>query len=294
MNIASSKSKYNYSLQLERGGGGGGCPASRIWSTTAFMNGFTLSTLAVEDTEECIALTALKVYYIPSLFLFLFFPDCAFTLSLLFNQVQMGIYSLLLREARLAKERDLIVAKENAEHASSSAIQAAEADRKKMEAEVRELRVKMASLLDHISAAEAAQVKFQEAPSQIPNGLVEMMVDLSAVRESFKSSEEFLALKEEYALEQLHVVFGRHLAKLGGEERQKEGVRMLDQHPVTKWWVDTLAQEVYGAGCQHMLQLILPLLEKLLGQPVQPSDFSGLHPDQKMQAGFGDGDCPGY
>ncbi|CAH9103036.1 unnamed protein product [Cuscuta epithymum] len=192
----------------------------------------------------------------------------------------MGLYSLQVREAQLAKERELIVAQENAEQAVSKAVQAAEferlsfvEERKKLKAGLGELRVQVATLQAKIAAAEAAQIKFNEHPSQIQDGPPEVTVDLSSVREGFKTSEEFAALKEQYALEQLPAVFGRHLGKLCGEARQKERVRMLDQDPIAKEWDETLAQEVYSAGCQHMLQPILPLLEKLLGRAVHPSDF---------------------
>ncbi|CAH9074918.1 unnamed protein product, partial [Cuscuta europaea] len=60
--------------------GKGGCSASQIWSTSAFFNNFTVPTLSVEQSEECLVLAALKV----------------------------GLYSLQLKETRLAKEQDLI------------------------------------------------------------------------------------------------------------------------------------------------------------------------------------------
>ncbi|CAH9113296.1 unnamed protein product, partial [Cuscuta europaea] len=60
----------------------GGCSASQIWSTSAFFNNFIVPKLLVEQCEECLALAALKV----------------------------GLYSLQMRDARLAKERELIVA----------------------------------------------------------------------------------------------------------------------------------------------------------------------------------------
>ncbi|CAH9094474.1 unnamed protein product, partial [Cuscuta epithymum] len=230
-----------------------GCPATRIWSTSVDLNDFTLPELPVEEAEECIALSALK----------------------------MGIYSLKLREARLAKERGLIVAKEEAEHSLSSAVRVAETDRQvaaeiraKLESELGELRVRVASLQAYLAAAESAQVKFSESASQIPDGPPEITVDLSTVRENFKTSAEFRA----YALEQLPDVFGEHLVKLTGEERQKEGVRVFDQHLVTKEWAEVFAREVYSSGCQHMLKPLLPLLEKQLVRPAQPSDFPGLHP----------------
>ncbi|CAH9050432.1 unnamed protein product [Cuscuta epithymum] len=195
----------------------------------------------------------------------------------------MGLYNLQVREARLAKERELLVAQENAKHVVSKAVQAAESERlsfakerKKLEAGLGELRVQVATLQAKIAAAEATQIKFKEAPSQILDGPPEVSVDLSSVREDFMASKEFAALKEDYALEQLPAIFGRHLGKLSGEARQKEGVRMLDQDPVAKEWAGTLARKVYSAGCQHMLQPILPLLEKLLGRSVQPSDFPHL------------------
>ncbi|CAH9123960.1 unnamed protein product, partial [Cuscuta epithymum] len=171
------------------------------------------------------------------------------------------------------------MAKETAEQAVEAERRAFAEERKKLEAEAGELRVRVGSLQAKIAAAEAAQVKFSEAPPQIPDGPAEMTVDLSAVRDSFKTSEEFLALKEKYATEQLPAVFGRHLEKLAGEERQKEGIRVLDQHPITKEWADNLARGVYNSGCQHMLQPLLPLLEKQMGRSVQPSDLpSDLHP----------------
>ncbi|CAH9091568.1 unnamed protein product, partial [Cuscuta epithymum] len=233
---------------LERGG----CPASQIWSTSGFLNGHNLPPIPVEEAEECIALTVLKA----------------------------GIYSLKLREARQAKEQSLLMAKETAEQAVEAERRAFAEERKKLEAEAGELRVQVGSLQAKIAAAEAAQVKFSEAPPQIPDGPAEMLVDLSAVRDQLKASEEFLALKEEYATEQLPAVFGRHLEKLAGEERQKEGIRVLDQHSVTKEWADNFARGVYSSGCQHMLQPLLPLIEKHMGRAVQPSDFpADLHPD---------------
>ncbi|CAH9133786.1 unnamed protein product [Cuscuta epithymum] len=232
---------------LERGG----CPASQIWSTSGFLNGHNLPPIPVEEIEECIALTVLKA----------------------------GIYSLKLKETRQAKEQGLLMAKETAEQAAEAERRAFAEERKKLEAEAGELRVKVGALQAKIAAAEAAQIKFSEAPPQIPDGPAEMTVDLSAVRDSFKASEEFLALKEKYATEQLPAVFGRHLEKMAGEERQKEGIRVLDQHPVTKEWADILARGIYSSGCQHMLQPLLPLLEKYMGRAVQTSDFpSDLHP----------------
>ncbi|CAH9143476.1 unnamed protein product [Cuscuta epithymum] len=138
---------------LERGG----CPASRIWSTSVDLNDFVLPELPVEEAEECLALAALKV----------------------------GLYSLKIREARLAKERELIVAREEALHSLTSANQAAETDRqaaaevqKKLEAELGELRVRVASLQSYLAAAESAQLKFAVSPSQIPDGPPEVIADL--------------------------------------------------------------------------------------------------------------------
>ncbi|CAH9082625.1 unnamed protein product [Cuscuta europaea] len=64
-----------------------GSSVSQVWSTSAYFNNFPLPTMPIGRAEECVALTTLK----------------------------MGLYSLQLREARLAKERDLIIAQTFAE-----------------------------------------------------------------------------------------------------------------------------------------------------------------------------------
>ncbi|CAH9081340.1 unnamed protein product [Cuscuta europaea] len=103
----------------------GGCSASQIWSTSAFFNNFTVPKLSVEQSEECLALAALKV----------------------------GLYSLQLKEARLAKERELIVAQTSAEQNAAAAFAALEAERKasaeekkRLESELGELRVQLGPL----------------------------------------------------------------------------------------------------------------------------------------------------
>ncbi|CAH9093800.1 unnamed protein product [Cuscuta europaea] len=100
----------------------GGCSASQIWCTSAFFNNFTVPKLSVEQYEECLALAALKV----------------------------GIYSLQLKEARLAKERELIVAQTSVEQNAAAALAALEAERKasaeekkRLESELGELRVQL-------------------------------------------------------------------------------------------------------------------------------------------------------
>ncbi|CAH9110341.1 unnamed protein product [Cuscuta europaea] len=117
-----------------------GSTASQIWSTSSWFNNFSLPQLPVEQSEECLALTALK----------------------------MGLYTLQMREARLAKERELIVAQSSAEQHAVAAIASLEAERKtfaeekqRLDAEVGTLRVQLAASQAKILAAEAARVRFE-------------------------------------------------------------------------------------------------------------------------------------
>ncbi|CAH9117579.1 unnamed protein product [Cuscuta europaea] len=99
-----------------------GSPASQIWSTSSWFNNFAVPKMSIEQCEECMALAALKV----------------------------GLYSLRLREARLAKERDLIVAQTSAEQNMAAALATLEVERKasaeekhRLESERGELRVQL-------------------------------------------------------------------------------------------------------------------------------------------------------
>ncbi|CAH9104889.1 unnamed protein product, partial [Cuscuta europaea] len=121
-----------------------GSTASQIWSTSSWFNNFSLPQLPVEQSEECLALTALK----------------------------MGLYTLQMREARLAKERELIVAQSSAEQTAAAAITSLEAERKafaeekqRLDTELGTLRVQLAASQEKVIAAEAAQIKFEEMPS---------------------------------------------------------------------------------------------------------------------------------
>ncbi|CAH9077051.1 unnamed protein product, partial [Cuscuta europaea] len=122
----------------------------------------------------------------------------------------MGLYTLQMWDARLAKERELIVAQSSAEQNAAAAITSLEAERKafaeekqRLDAELGTLRVQLAASQAKVLAAEAAQVKFEEMPSSIPDGPYEVNVDLSAVRETFKSSDEFSIIKDYHARTQI-------------------------------------------------------------------------------------------
>ncbi|CAH9108854.1 unnamed protein product [Cuscuta europaea] len=211
----------------------GGCSVSQIWSTSVFFNNFTVPKLSVEQYEECLALAALKV----------------------------GLYSLQLKEARLAKERELIVAQTSAEQNAAAAFAALEAERKayaeekkRLESELGELRVQLGVSQSKVHAAEAALVKFEEHAPRIPDGPAEIKVDLCAVRESFKGSEEFAILKKDYAQQQLPDTFGDYLERFStGDACRSEGVKLLDQDPRGKKFNDSLARSLYVMGCQHIM-----------------------------------------
>ncbi|CAH9115667.1 unnamed protein product, partial [Cuscuta europaea] len=126
-----------------------GSSASQIWTTSACFNNFPLPNLSIDWAEECIALTALK----------------------------MGLYSLQLREARLAKERDLIIAQTSAEQAAAAALANSEAERKafaeerqRFDNELGRLQVQLAAAQAKVSATEVVQVRFEEKHPCIPDG----------------------------------------------------------------------------------------------------------------------------
>ncbi|CAH9113308.1 unnamed protein product, partial [Cuscuta europaea] len=92
-----------------------GSSVNQIWSTSAFFNNFRLPDLPVDRAEDCVALTALK----------------------------MGLYSLQLRETRLAKERDLIVAQAKAEQEAATVLPTREAERKAFAEENQRLEIEL-------------------------------------------------------------------------------------------------------------------------------------------------------
>ncbi|CAH9118037.1 unnamed protein product [Cuscuta europaea] len=240
-----------------------GSTSSQIWSTSSWFNNFSLPQLPVEQSEECLALTALK----------------------------MGLYTLQMREARLAKERGLIVAQSSAEQHAAAAIASLEAERKtfaeekqRLDAEVGTLRVQLAASQAKILAAEAARVRFEELPSSIPDGPYEVNVDLSAVRDMFKSSDEFSIIKDEHARAQIPFAFGAYLKDFPkGAGRLSAGVALLDKDPEAKRWNDSIVSDLYGKIGQVLLRPFVIQLQNQLGRPVQASD---LPTDDIIQAQF--------
>ncbi|CAH9085363.1 unnamed protein product, partial [Cuscuta europaea] len=230
-----------------------GSPASQIWSTSSWFNNFSVPKMPVEQSEECLALAALKV----------------------------GLYNLQLREARMTKERDLIVAQTSAEQNAAAAFAALETERKasveekkRLELELGELRVQLGAFQAKVHAAEAALVKFEESAPRIPDGPAEVKVDLSAVREAFKGSEEFAALKKDYAQQELTTTFGAYLDRFStGDARRNEGVKLLDQDPRGKKFNDSLARSLYVMGCQHILAPFVAKLQEMLGRPIELTDL---------------------
>ncbi|CAH9115350.1 unnamed protein product, partial [Cuscuta europaea] len=214
-----------------------GSPASQIWSTSSWFNNFAAPKMSVEQSEECLALAALKV----------------------------GLYSLQLKEARLAKERDLIVAQTSAEQNAAAAFAALETEqkasveeRRRLESELGELRVQLGAFQAKVHVAEAALVKFEESAPCIPDGPAEVKVDLSVVREAFKGSEEYAALKKDYAQQELSATFGAYLDRFAtGDARRSEGVKLLEYDPRGKKFNDSLARSLYVMGCQHILAPLL-------------------------------------
>ncbi|CAH9074510.1 unnamed protein product [Cuscuta europaea] len=230
-----------------------GSTASQIWSTSSWFNNFSLPQLPVEQSEECLALTALK----------------------------MDLYTLQMREARLAKERELIVAQSSAEQTAAAAITSLEAERKafaeekqRLDAELGTLRVQLAASQAKVIAAEAAQIKFEEMPSSIPDSPYEVNVDLSAVRETFKSSDEFSIIKDDHARTQIPFAFGAYLEGFPkGVGRLSAGVALLDKDPEAKKWNDSIVTDLYAKIGQVLLRPFVAQLQNNLGRPVQASDL---------------------
>ncbi|CAH9119971.1 unnamed protein product [Cuscuta europaea] len=230
-----------------------GSLASQIWSTSSWFNNFSVPKMPVEQSEECLALAALKV----------------------------RLYSLQLREARLAKERDLIVAQTSAEQNAADAFAALETERKAsveekqhLELELGELRVQLGGFQAKVYAVEATLVRFEETASRILDGPAEVKVDLSAVREAFKGSEQFAALKKDYAQQELPATFGAYLDRFStGDARRSEGVKLLDQDPRGKKFNDSLARSLYVMGCQHILAPFVAKLQEILGRPIKLTDL---------------------
>ncbi|CAH9063665.1 unnamed protein product, partial [Cuscuta europaea] len=111
-------------------------------------------------------------------------------------------------------------------------------------------------------------------PSSIPDGPYEVNVDLSAVRETFKSSDEFSIIKDDHARTQIPFAFGAYLKGFPkGAGRLSAGVALLDKDPEAKKWNDSIVSDLYGKIGQVLLRPFVAQLQNNLGRPVQASDL---------------------
>ncbi|CAH9095588.1 unnamed protein product [Cuscuta europaea] len=136
-----------------------GCSLLQIWNTTADMNDFRLPPLSMEQAKTGAALATMKA----------------------------GLYNLKLHHARSARETELVKARSEAEQVAADAICSVDQERKKLEEEIAQLRVSLATAQAKVAAAEAAQIVFKDRDPQISDGPREITADLSTVRATGQS-----------------------------------------------------------------------------------------------------------